>query len=830
MMKLMQKVPLFSLMFLFVLVVGDKVATAQRHGAHVTAATIEVTAVPTGGTIEPVLGITFAGPVAPVGSADPAMGVAPIRGLPVSDPQVQRLRTDVSIVVDGAQRVARVEVEEEFRNNGGRLAEGDYLYPIPAGAVFTNFSLFMGEQELKGEMLSASVARGIYEEIVRRKKDPALIELVGHGLLRARVFPIAAGETRRIILRYTMVLGRDGHLVRMRYPRVVGLFDAAEGPVVAPGLEERAPRSIVRPAQVAPFTLNIRVTHADLFATPYSPTHRIEVRERDANELEVDYNGSGEAPRDFELFLPLRENTVGAGVVNHAPIGEVGFYMMLVSPPVDDEESSIPRDLTLVLDVSGSMSGDKIVQARAAMGQVLAGLGGDDRFRIITFSSVVRQFRAGWSPAARGDVTEAREWLARVDAEGSTNIQAALQEALRPDTDGARMAQIVFLTDGKPTVGETSVERIVELTTSMLDDERLFAFGVGHDVNTFLLDSLAEGGRGTVGYVGPSENVEQAVSSLTRKIRHPALTDLRIVAAPVMLEDSYPQQLPDLFYGEDLVLFGRYRGSGSGDLVIEGNRGGRLERLRFGVEFVDNEPGNTFIPKLWAARKAGVLTTQVRLHGANPELVEEIRQLGLRYGILTDYTSYLVEEPGMSLDDATLQQIMQRAQEMEVDADMQVGAVAFNRARRDAAAKTVGSLEEVERQLASAPRVQMLQPMPMAPPARAPGDGLTDGPAGRRNELAGSEGATRHVVDRLFVMRAGVWTDLRFGDERVVKVAPFSAAYFELIERLPQLKPFFALGSRVIIAGDGLAIELDEAGASDWTGRQLDTVLRAFGR
>jgi hypothetical protein len=171
-----------------------------------------------------------------------------------------------------------------------------------------------------------------------------------------------------------------------------------------------------------------------------------------------------------------------------------------------------------------------------------------------------------------------------------------------------------------------------------------------------------------------------------------------------------------------------------------------------------------------------------------------------------------------------MQQIMGRARQMEVDADAQVGALAFNRARRDAAAKRVGSLQEAERQNAGVMRLPAL-----AAPA-APGDTKVDGPLGSRNQLVeGNEGATRHVVDRLFVMRAGVWTDLRFGDQRVVKVAPFSAAYFTLVERLPQLKPFVALGSRVIIATDGLAIELDDAGVREWTGSQLDAVLRAFG-
>jgi Ca-activated chloride channel family protein len=761
------------------------------------------------------------GPQWSAGTIEPvAMPIA------VADPMVERLRTDVSITVDGAQRVARVEVEEEFRNNAHRLMEGDYLYPIPAGAVFTEFSLFMGEQELKGEMLPADRARGIYEEIVRRKKDPALIELVGHGLLRARVFPIAPGETRRIILRYTQLLGRDGHLVRLRYPRVVGMFDGGEEPAPRPltgrpRIEAQA--TSAGSGAAAPFSLTIDVTGAGRFATPYSPTHAIEVREPREGELRISYGDRDAAPRDFELFLPLREDAVGASVVTHAPDGEPGFYMMVISPPSVVETVEIPRDLTLVLDVSGSMAGDKIVQARAALDQMLANLSAADRFRVIAFSSAVRQYRNGWSDASPEELRAARDWLAGVPADGSTNIEAALQEALRPAASAGRLAQVVFLTDGRPTVGETAVERIVGSAQALLDDERLFAFGVGHDVNTFLLDSLAERGHGTVGYVAPGTDVEEAVSSLTRKITRPALTDLRIVEAPVMLEDSYPQELPDLFFGEDLVLFGRYRGDGGGELLLEGSRAGRTERLRFAVEFARREPGNAFIPKLWASRKAGALTAQVRLHGANPELVEEIRQLGLRYGILTEYTAYLVEEPGMTLDDATLQEVMERARRLEVAADAQVGAVAFRRADRDQKAQRVDSVQAAE--AAQASYAQSPATVTGASPIV---DGRADGPAGREGDEA-LEGASRHVVDRLFVMRAGVWTDLRFGTQRLVAVEPYSDAYFQLLARIPGLKPFLALGERVIIAGDGIAVALAAGGASEWSAGELEAVAGAFG-
>ncbi|MGH7545102.1 MAG: VIT domain-containing protein, partial [Gemmatimonadota bacterium] len=552
---------------------------------------------------------------------------------------VERVRSDVRITVDGARRIAHVEVEELFRNRSHALLEGDYLYPVPPGAAFTDFSLFMGGQEMKGEMLPAEKARGIYEEIVRRRKDPALIELVGHGVLRARVFPIQPGETRKVILRYTQVLGRDGDLVRVRYPRVVP---------IRPGEETREQAGVRRWPERHPFTLTITVRDGDRFTTPYSPTHTIEMRPRSGGAVEIVHQGDGDA-RDFDLFLPMRRSFVGASVLAHAASGEPGFFMLVLAPPAAPEGDEFPRDLTLVLDVSGSMGGGKIEQAKAALEQILAGLRPRDRFRLITFSNATREFREGFTTATAAHVRAAREYVADLRAEGGTNIHDALRLALEGTADAERLSLVLFLTDGKPTVGETSPERIAELAERLRDRERVFAFGVGYDVNTYLLDRLVERGRGTVSYVRPGDDLEVAVASLTSKIDRPALSDLRIVQAPAELEELYPNPLPDLFYGQELLVFGRYRGDGRGALVLEGSRAGRTERLRYEVTFARREPGNEFIPKLWASRKVGALTAQVRLNGPSAELVDAIRELGLRYGILTEYTSYLVEEPDFAL-------------------------------------------------------------------------------------------------------------------------------------------------------------------------------------
>ena len=422
------------------------------------------------------------------------------------------------------------------------------LYPIPAGAVFTNFSLFSEDQELRGEMLPADRARAIYEDIVRRRRDPALVELFAHSALRARVFPIELGQLRRVVLRYTQILERDGGTLRLRYPSLVGLMatDQLEtgeglGLLEQSSAEARRPPGDVRrlPAvggaddAMQPFTLRIRLLNADAFAIPYSPTHELQHRQRAANELELVYAGDPERGRDFDLFLPLREGPVGVSVATHNSGDEEGFFMLLVSPPANMAPANvIPRDVSLVLDTSGSMSGTKIAQATAGLKQILEGLTPKDRFRLITFNSVSRIFDDGFLQATPDNVRLARQHLEHLQPGGSTNFMEALRLALAPATSPQRLALAIILSDGKPMVGETDPVRITEEADRLRDDERVFAIGVGYDVNTYLLDRLTAEAHGKVSYVRPEEDIENAVASLTRKLDHPALVDLRIVEAP----------------------------------------------------------------------------------------------------------------------------------------------------------------------------------------------------------------------------------------------------------------------------------------------------------
>jgi Ca-activated chloride channel family protein len=705
------------------------------------------------------------------------------RPAPIGGPVI-RVQSDVRVTLDG--RVAHVEVEERFRNVGSRVAEGTYLYPLPGEAVFSGYSLWMGDQELQGEMQTAEQARAVYEEIVRRQRDPALLTYAGHGLIRAQIFPIQPGETRKVVLKYTQVLDREGDALRLRY-------------AIGPRATTRALGSEGMPQDL--FSMRVTAPGADAFGTPYSPTHDISTsRTRGQLVVTVPPTASG----DLDLLLPLRTGLVGTSILTHASAGEDGYFMLLLAPPEASTTGVIPRDLTLVVDVSGSMAGSKLEQAKAALEQALSALGPQDRFRLVAFSSEVREFRPGFTPATAANLTSAQDYVRGLSAGGGTNIEGALDVALQRAGTSGRIPLVVFMTDGLPSVGQTQPDQLASQAGSQIGQTRIFTVGVGTDVNTYLLDRLAREGRGSATYVAPNANVEVAVGSLLGRIQHPALSNLRVVSAPVTLLDEQPAQLPDLFYGQELVVFGRYHGTGSGDVVIEGERNGRRERFTARAQFTRNDADNAFVPQLWASRKIGELTRTARLEGATPALVEEIRQLGLRYGLLTEYTSFLVTEPGTATPKDVMERLDQAAKGGAPAARAMSGQAAFNRSEassREAEVKTLASADEAAAQrLAGAPAA-----------------------------VGGTRAELRRVSGRVFIDRDGTWTDMTYQPgSKTVSVAPFSPAYFELVRALPELAPWLGVGDPVVIAGSRISIRVDAGGLTSWRGTQLATTVRDF--
>ena len=682
-------------------------------------------------------------------------------------PSVVRRSSDVRAeLVNG---VLRYEVTETFVNQGSGIGEADYLFPLPKGAAFQDLKLSINGEMVSGETMNAAQARQIYEQIVRQRRDPALVEWMGYGLLRTRIFPIGPGEEKKVIVRFQSVAEREGDALRMDYFR---------GSKPGPELSGRQPEGST--------SFRLRYPAEALYGNAYSPTHSLTTT-RSGSMREVTVNGDS---REITLLVPVRRSTEPSiSVLAYAPAHENGFALITLSPPAIAPRVTA-RDVTLVLDVSGSMSGVKIKQARAAGLQLLATLGPSDRFRLIDFSTDVRTFRDEFAYATTENVRAASRYLESLDASGSTNISGALEEALRPSVTTGRMALVLFVTDGEPTVGERDPETIASRVASLRGSRRIFSFGVGADLNVTLVERLALEGRGTAQFVRPNESVERAVSIVASRLTNPVVTDMRVYADGVRLLKTHPSEPSDIFAGQDFVMLARYDNSGSTRLRFEGRTASGPVQWTSRVVFPASSRENSFIARLWATQRIGFLSAEKRRNGGSSEVDDEIRQLGEQYGIPTEFSSYLVVEPGMDprrqLQNMTV--LQGRVSGAAAAAPMSANTKTFERARASAAQRSATSLSAVD-------------------------------------EAAGLEKddkSVRREGNRLFTLRDSVWTDAGLKDSmQRVKVRAFSAAYFRILELLPELREPLALGDRVVVAGRSIAVEIAPTGAETLSDREL---------
>lgn len=705
--------------------------------------------------------------------------------------------------------VVRYEVTEQFVNYGAGLAEADYMFPLPEGAAFQGLRLSVNGEMISGESMDATRARQIYEDIVRRQRDPALVEWMGYGLLRARIFPLAHGERKTIVVRYQAVARREGDALRVEYTRgsdprpTGGVVPMWSDQVIHQNVPARNDAASDAPEQ----GFVLRIPNDANYGAPFSPTHHVDVRDIGGGR-EVTLRGD---ESHVTVFVPLRHrgNAMGITVVPYSPRGTDGFMMITVTPPATAVRVT-PRDVTVVIDVSGSMSGHKIEQARAAARDVLATLRPTDRFRLIDFSTDVRTFRDAYVEATPEMIAQARRYIDALDADGGTNIDGALAEALRPDVVPGRLPLVLFITDGEPTVGVSDPTSIMEHVTRWRGTRRIFTFGLGEDVNASLLEQLALDGRGTAQFVRPEESVERTVSLVASRLAAPVLTDVRVSVPGMTLTQWAPPVPPDVFAGQDLVLFARYQGHGDGRVLVEGNSpagGVRMEGL---VGLPASTEDNAFVARLWAARRIGYLDAEKRKHPGSTEFDAEIKTLGDTYGIPTEFSSYLVQEPSRdvrSQDRANLNMSLRGAPpSSSAPAMPQLQALQSRRQTFEAAKASAGQRS-----------------------AMTLSDVVTTSVGGAR-AIDASRVTTRQVGGRTFVLRDSVWTDTRpQGKLPIMHVAPYSDAYFALLSAIPELSAPFALGGKVVVVGHGLVIAVTAQGATRLSAAQIATAQRQWG-
>jgi Ca-activated chloride channel family protein len=414
----------------------------------------------------------------------------------------------VDIKIDN--QIAQTKVDQVFINNFHRDLEGTYIFPIPQDASISKFSMFMGGEEIKGEILDRQEARRIYEDIVRRKKDPALLEYFKDGMFKARVYPIPARGETRIRLGYSEILKLNGGICGYRYTLNTEKFS-------------KDPLQSVR--------LTVQINSNQPIKSIYSPSHNIRIDKESDHKVRVTYVEENTRPdKDFLLYYTLSEEDIGFNLLPFEDEDHQRYFLAMISPQVEvPADKTLRKEIIFILDTSGSMRGEKIRQAKGALTFCLNSLSSVDRFNIIDFDDQIRSFKESLTQATRENIKDAQRFVENCEAEGGTNINDALLTGLRQIGSESKATFVIFLTDGLPTVGITDIKNILQ---NVKEDNRagvrIFVFGVGYDVNAHFLDKLAQDNHATSDYVSPEEDIEVKVSSFFKKVSHPILTDIEL--------------------------------------------------------------------------------------------------------------------------------------------------------------------------------------------------------------------------------------------------------------------------------------------------------------
>jgi len=675
---------------------------------------------------------------------------------------------ELNIDVEINNQNADVQLDQKFINESRYSFEGTYIFPAPRDAAVRKFSIFYKGKEIKGEILEKNKARGIYEKYVRRFRDPGLLEFMDQGMLRASVFPIYSGEKTNIFVEYDQELKTIGDLVKLS----ISLVN-------------------LKRSRCQDFIITAHIRDNNPINNIYSPSHNIDIERISNREVKISFEGTGEVKDgDFILYYGISRDETGMNLATFKKSDEDGYFMLLVSPlEYTSRPPKIGQDIVFVLDKSGSMSGKKIQQAKDALTYCLNQLNDEDRFNILFFSTNVESFNKTLvNPSEHR--REAINFTRNIEASGGTNINDALLDALKLKEDTQRPFVVIFLTDGLPTVGEMDIGKIVKTVTEKAPNNvRFFNFGVGYDVNTHLLDLIALKNRGTSDYIEPGENIEQIVSSFFDKISKPSMTDISIDFGDMIVKEIYPVKMPDLFYGSQIAVFGRYDGWGSETIILKGKVNDIKKELRYETYFPNENDENDFLSVLWARRKVGYLMDEIRLNGENKELVVEIVNLAKKYGIVTPYTSFLALE------------------------DEPFASTPYPPGRRQRPfiipQYQLDKLNAVESEDFTAPLISVES-------------GKT---AVKVSKLAKSlkenfslsdviqSSLIKRIENQTFYLKNNFWvsSDYKEGD-KTVNIKYMSDAYFEILNRFEDIKQFLSIGDKVVFKYKNIFIKISESG------------------
>lgn len=720
-------------------------------------------------------GLLFAAPASGQGIIVPIVcDIRPCRPRPIPRPvplpnvlPVKSIQLDTKI--NG--QIATTHVEQVFRNDTPYTLEGTYFFPIPETASIVEFSIWENGKKLVGEVRSREEARRIYDEIVRRQRDPGLLEYAGKDLFQASIFPIPPNSDKKLELTYSQVLKAESGTVGYRYPLGTGRNLWGRQPQNAETVRGGVPQKF------GTVSGKIEITGKQALRNVYSPSHAVDVKNKSENSVTVSFE-TKDNDNDFQLFYGLSNDDFGMSLVTYREAGKDGYFMLLLSPKDDlSERELVNKDIVFVLDTSGSMADEgKMDKARSALLFGIRTLRDGDRFNVINFSGEEHLMERSLIAADAAGRKRGEEFVAKLRPTGGTNINDSLIASAKQFEKSDRPKMLVFMTDGLPTVGETNVEKIIANFKASRDIElRVFPFGFGYDVNTALLDKLGMENAGIADYVQPKEDLEVKVSNFFSRVSSPVLSDLDIDMGNVEAEFVYPRKPGDLFKGMQIAMIGRYKNAGdlkNVSVTLRGKSGRESRSFAFSdLDFPLRSEGNEFLPRLWASRRVGWRLDQIRMNGETKELKDEVIDLGTRYGLVTPYTSYLATDGTLNntIDRAQIQGLSRSAPAKMADV---TGSDAVQFSVQQNARNANAQVAESKKKDA------------------------------RERVMVDNSSHNRFVANKNFFNQNNVWIDAEYSATaklREVNLKFASEDYFKLAASDAELARFLSLGEEVVV-------------------------------
>lgn len=715
------------------------------------------------GVIVPI--VCNARPCRPIPRPQPIPNVLPVKSI------------QLNTKIEG--QVAITRVEQVFRNDTAYTLEGTYFFPIPETASVTEFAIWENGKRLVGEVRSRDEARRIYDEIVRRQKDPGLLEYAGKDLFQASIFPIPPNSDKKLELTYSQVLKAESGTVSYRYPLGTGRnLWMNPRPIPVPMMREDERPSAGNNQKFGTVSGKVEIIGKEALRNIYSPSHSIEVSRKGEKSAVVSFETNG-SDNDFQLFYGLSNNDFGMSLVTYREAGKDGYFLLLLSPKDNlTERELVNKDIVFVLDTSGSMQDEgKMEKARAALLFGIRNLRDNDNFNVVNFAGEEHLMETGLIRADAAGKKRGEEFIKKLAPTGGTNINDSLIASLKQFRNNDKPKMLVFMTDGLPTVGEANNEKIISnVKNAKTADVRIFPFGFGYDVNTQLLDKLGAENAGISDYVEPKEDLEIKVSNFFAKVSSPVLSDLEIDFGEIEIDYLYPRKLTDFFKGMQIAVIGRYKNDRdlqNVTLRLTGKNGQETRNYTYSnLNFPLRAEENNFLPRLWASRRVGWLIEQIRLNGETKELKDEVVELGTRYGIVTPYTSYL------ATDGSFVQVSPERRANTLILGDVS-----------SAVAKQSG---------AAAVRMSKQQNSMQANASLANDKKKSD----FEQIIVENSASNQFVANKNFFNQSKIWVDSEFKPEAKLPETRIKFAtdeYFALIKKEKDLAQYFALGEEVVV-------------------------------